>query len=64
MLYVADAMCSQLKQPGEDTPCFCIYTYIYRYIHTILLILTFSCYQVPEVVLFKFVSFFPHTLPW
>lgn len=31
-----------------------IHIYIFKYIYTILLILRFSCYQVPEVVLFKF----------
>lgn len=33
MLYVADAMCSQLKQPGEDIPCF-LYIHIYINIYT------------------------------
>lgn len=49
MLYVANAICSQLKQPGGDSPCF-VYTHIYKYIY-ILFCSIFSCYQVPEMVL-------------
>lgn len=52
MLYVADAIWSQLEHPSGDTSCF-VYTHIYKYIY-ILFCSIFSCYQVPEMVLLDF----------